>query len=255
MPQANQRVLNNLFVHHLHFTPTPDDTRQFEADLAVISPSLMKASLIELSAGTWRPAGGKGWRKAMFDIYNRKVAEHAKLFPVFHCFETAFRSHAAVVIEEQYKIPQWWGPLYKELNGGPQASIIGVQQSVNAERRKAIRIMVGNMMSYVNVMACQDGYELLENAELADIKRIILAHWPIFKAPFRIKGNPISENVFRDKFDKVRLARNDVYHHKSFGGMTDVYDNANDLLRCINFSLPVAHKRIAAATCADPSYF
>ena len=113
MPRASQRVLHDLFVNHLHFTPTPADTAQFEADLAVVSPSLMKASLIELERGIRMPAGGKGWRTAMFEIYNRKVAKHAKLFPVFHCFETAFRSYTAVHLEDYCKIPQLLMPLLR----------------------------------------------------------------------------------------------------------------------------------------------
>ncbi|MBB2965164.1 hypothetical protein [Methylobacterium sp. R2-1] len=255
MPRASHRVLHDLFVNHLHFTPTAADTDQFEADLSVVSPSLMKASLIELSKGKRMPAGGRGWRTAMYEIYNRKVAEHAKLFPAFHCFETAFRSFTAVNIEDHYKIAQWWAPTFKEITGGSQVSTIGVVQNVSSDRRRSIEIMIKNLIDKVDVMSYQDGYELFENSDLSDIKRIILAHWPLFKSNFRIKGQPISNNVFRDKFDTIREARNNVYHHKSFGGMKQVYEFSNELLECVKFNLPAVHKRIAASPCSDPPYF
>ena len=139
MPAASYRVLQDLFEHHLHFTPTASDIAQFEADLAVVSPSLMKASLVELSAGKSRlPIGRGAWRTAIYAVYNRKVAEHAQLFPVFHCFETAFRSNVAVTLEDHYKIPRWWGPSTTDYRGGAPASIIGVMHAVNKERLRSV---------------------------------------------------------------------------------------------------------------------
>ena len=102
-----------------HLTPTPADIARFEADLAVVSPSLMKASPVELGMGrSCRPVDAGEWRDAIYAIYNRKVAEHAQLFPVFQCFETAFRSTVAVTLEEHYWIPRWWGPSTVEQRGG-----------------------------------------------------------------------------------------------------------------------------------------
>lgn len=255
MPRASQRVLHDLFVNHLHFTPTPADTDQFEADLAVVSPSLMKASLKELSKGTRMPAGGKGWRTAMYEIYNRKVAEHAQLFPVFHCFETAFRSYTAVVLEDFYGIPQWWSQSHKEIETGQPVSIIGNVHAVPSAYKRAIRITTKNLMERYDVMSFADGYELLENADLHDIQRLIIEHWPIFRGVFIIRGQPITSNVFRDKFDAIRNARNSVYHHKSFGGMTQIYEYSEELLGCIKFPLSSVHKKIANIPHANPPYF
>ena len=258
MPNASHRVLSDLFRHHLHFTPTPADIARFEADLAVVSPSLMRASLIELGVGRSRkPASAGEWRDAIYAIYNRKVAEHAQLFPVFHCFETALRSTTAVVLEEHYRIPRWWGPSAIEHRGGPSASTIGVIQAVTKPRLRSILKLVGDLADSrrIDVLAFGDGYELLEHSTLGQIRRLIDAHWALFRARFVFAGQPMSPRVFLDKFERVESARNTIYHHQSFGGMAATYEAARDLLGCIGFSLPAVHKRIAGSRCQPPPYF
>jgi hypothetical protein len=95
MPDTSHEFLTTFFTDHLPFTPTRGQIDTFERDLSLVSPYLMLASLEEVKAGTlgnvlvYRP---NEWRGAIFSVYNRKVAEHAQLFPVFHSFETAFRS-------------------------------------------------------------------------------------------------------------------------------------------------------------------
>src|ERR1043165_8217886 len=106
MPDISYEILSRLFRDHLPFLPTPRQIAAFQADLKLVSPLLMEAALIEVRAGTqgyllvYRP---DEWRAAIFRVYNRKVAEHAQLFPIFHSFETAFRSTLAVVLEKHYQ--------------------------------------------------------------------------------------------------------------------------------------------------------
>ena len=258
MPAASYRVLHELFEHHLHFTPTQADIAKFEADLAVVSPSLMKASLMELAVGRSRmPVGTGEWRAAIYAVYNRKVAEHAQLFPAFHCFETAFRSTVAVTLEDHYKIARWWGPLSVEYRGGPAASPIGVRQAVSSDRLRALRLLVKDLtdLRRLDVMSFPDGYALLELSTLGQIRRLVEAHWALFRDRFRIKGQPMAPKVFLEKFDLIENARNKVYHHQSFGGMGEVYETARELLGCIGFPLPSVHKRIAVTNCNPPPYF
>lgn len=260
MPRASYRVLADLFANHLHFTPTPADIASFERDLAVVSPSLMKASLIELGLGkSSKPAGAGQWRDAIYGIYNRKVAEHAQLFPMFHCFETAFRSRVAVSLEELYQIPKWWMPISNVLRaGGDVAAVtfIGVVNPLSADRRRAIKLLVEELTRQsVDVTLFQDGYELLEHSTMGQTKRLLESHWPAFRDFFTRNGQSVAPDVIFAKFERVRAARNAVYHHMSFSGMTDAYETAAELLGYINFPLPKIHKTIDQTTCAPPSYF
>ena len=218
----------------------------------------MKASLVELGVGRSRkPAGAGEWRDAIYAIYNRKVAEHAQLFPVFHCFETAFRSTLAVALEEHYRIPRWWGPSTAEHRGGPAVSTIGVIQAVTKLTLRSILNLVEDLTDSrrIDVLASGDGYELLEHGTLGQIRRLVDAHWAMFRDRFVIAGQPMAPRVFLDKFDRVASARNAVYHHQSFGGMTGAYEAARDLLGCIGFPLPAVHRRIIGTRCQPPPYF
>jgi hypothetical protein len=259
MPSASQRVLRDLFTNHLHFTPTARDIETFEADLAVVSPSLMKASLKEIGAVRGpKPAGAGQWRDALYVVYNRKVAEHAQLFPVFHCFETAFRSTLAIEMEGHYKIAQWWMPVENiQRKGGDLGTLsrIGIVDPASARAIKSIGYLLQDLRSRkIDVTQFQDGYALLEHSTLGHVKGFVSEHWSIFTTKFVKNGQPLSRDHFADKFDRIILARNAVYHHQSFSGMTDVYKTASELLAYIGFPLPLIHQKIAQARCAPPSY-
>src|SRR5258708_10624124 len=98
MTDCSYEFLTKFFSDHLPFIPTEGQIADFQAHLALVSPFLMEASLIEVRAGTlgyvlvYRPIE---WRASIFKVYNRTDAEHAQLFSIFHSFETALRSTAA----------------------------------------------------------------------------------------------------------------------------------------------------------------
>jgi hypothetical protein len=125
MTAATQPYLIDFFTNHLPFTPTPSQIALFESDLSIVSPYTMRDALKEVARGTtfkYRPL--EDWRVGIFEIYNRKVAENAKLYPVFHTFETAFRSTVAVRIEEYYGVPDWWSPAVLAHRSGSQSMTI-----------------------------------------------------------------------------------------------------------------------------------
>src|SRR5258708_33937554 len=107
----------------------------------------MEASLIEVRAGTlgyvlvYRPSE---WRAAIFKVYNRKVAEHAQLFPIFHSFETAFRSTAAVALERHYRHPRWWGGGFEAVRKGQPAK--RVTRGGGAPMRKKTGVTIGRII-------------------------------------------------------------------------------------------------------------
>jgi hypothetical protein len=121
LPDVSFEFLTKFFSEHLPFTPTAGQVADFKSDLALVSPFLMEASLIEVKSGTlgnilvYRP---NEWRAAIFKVYYRKVAEHAQLFPVFHSFETAFRSTVALQLEQHYSHKRWWRAVYEAMRKG-----------------------------------------------------------------------------------------------------------------------------------------
>src|SRR5260221_3688115 len=250
MPDILHEILTKFFRDHLPFCPTPRQVADFQQDLCLISPSLMEASLKEVRAGTkgyllvYRP---NEWRPAIFEVYNRKVAEHALLFPIFHSFETAFRSTVAVALERHYNHGRWWRGIYEELRraGNPKniTQVAGVPMSRHAAFRigKIIESIDGESFARNIVGTLTSGYDFLEHCDLAHICQLIEEHWAVFGPVFK----PLVLAEFSAKFERVRLARNEVYHHKSLAGMSAVISTAEELLDRLNFSLRFVHRKTA----------
>ncbi|MCK1408138.1 hypothetical protein [Bradyrhizobium sp. 76] len=251
MPDISYEFLTKFFTNYLPFSPTPSQVEDFQSDLTLVSPYLLEASLIEVKEGTkgtilrYRP---NDWRPAIFSVYNRKVAEHAQLFPVFHSFENALRSTVAVTLEQHYKHARWWRAIYEELTRGGKAKNITHIGAVPLARHAAFRIgavildMEGKKFPHGPVDAMKNGYEFMHDCHLNHIRQLIEDHWSIFSPKF----DPLSAADFSAKFEKVREARNAVYHHRSLAGMSDVVAAAEELLDKLNFCLKFVHGKIGA---------
>lgn len=126
MPDTATEFLTR-FCKDLPFTPTARQIDVFLCDLGLVSPYLMAGALKEVRAGivgsilVYQP---NDWRPLIFQIYNRKVAEHAQLFPIFHTFETAFRSTVAVTLEDHYHHARRWRGIYQQMRVGNPATAI-----------------------------------------------------------------------------------------------------------------------------------
>lgn len=261
MPTASQRILLDFFQKDLNFTPTAGQVDQFELDLALVSPSLMRAALKEAKAGTALQNGNFAEKRAaILAIYYRKVAEHAQLFPIFHTFETAFRSLVAVEMESIYGMPNWWLPIFNVLRKGNPAHSITQIRGVPISKNTANRIgaiifaIEGEKLQRNIIGALADGYEFVELCDLSHISGLITHHWSHFGPRFFSAPRVMTQQEFGAKFVKVREARNDIYHHKSIARMTDVVSSAEELLGRLNCSLRFAYGKITASRVAAPKF-
>jgi hypothetical protein len=256
-------ILTRFFVEDLPFTPTARQIDLFQSDLSLVSPALMQAALKEVKEGTlgyvlvYRPTE---WRSAIFQVYNRKVAEHAQLFPIFHTFETAFRSTITATLEEHYRHARWWRPIYNQLRRGADASAItkinGVLLSRDAAHliERLIYEIDGESFERDIVVGLNNGYEFTEHCDLIHIRQLVDKHWNIFSNRFRKGSSRLTWNAFRNKFDRVREARNDVYHHKSVARLTDVVASAEELLDYLNCSIRFVYDKVDCAVTTAPRF-
>jgi hypothetical protein len=255
MADTSYEFLIKFFENYLPFTPTPGQVDDFKRDLSLVSPYLMEASLVEVKNGALGKALSRGqdWRPAIFQIYNRKVAEHAQLFPVFHSFETAFRSTLAVALEDYYQLPKWWDIIYQRLRSGAEARTItiinGKKIATDASHSigEIIYAIDGDRFQRNLVSSFSNGFQFLECCELSHVARLIEDHWFLFAPKFVRRKNKLSLEHFKTKFKLVREARNDVYHHKSVARMTDVVTHAEDLLDYLGFSLKFVYDKVSDA--------
>lgn len=261
MPTASHRILIDFFENDLPFTPTPGQVEQFERDLALVSPYLMKAALKEAAAGTAFQQGAFAEKRAaIFRIYYRKVAEHSQLFPIFHTFETAFRSIVAVKLETLYGMADWWAPIVARLRAGGEARTIGTINNVNISRDAAHRIghiiiaIEGENLGRGRLVGINDGYAFAELCDLTHICDLIVEHWSIFAPLYSGAPRVVTRTEFSAKFRKVRDARNAVYHHKSVAQMAGVVSAAEELLERLHCSLQFSYQKISEASLTAPAF-
>lgn len=258
MPDVSFEFLTKFFSEHLPFTPTAGQVADFKSDLALVSPFLMEASLIEVKAGTlgnilvYRPTE---WRAAIFKVYYRKVAEHAQLFPVFHSFETAFRSTVALQLEQHYSHKRWWRAVYEAMRKGQAPKTI--TEVGGAKMSTRVAFLIGKIIDSNDMTAIEgfdNGYQFLECCSLGQTRQLIEQHWSTFSPLFHRANPPYTLADFTSKFDRVRNARNDVYHHKSLARMSNVVATAEELLDHLNFSLGFVYEKIATISVVEPTF-
>jgi hypothetical protein len=224
-----------------------------------VSPFLMEASLVEVTAGTlghvlvYRP---NEWRAAIFQVYYRKVAEHARLFPIFHSFETAFRSTLAVAFENHYGHPRWWRAVYETVRNGKNPKTVTQVGSVKMTKETAFIIgkVIDAQSDIATIGTFNNGYEFLECCTLSHMRRLIEEHWGVFSPRFSRANPRYTLADFTAKFDRVRNARNDVYHHKSVAGMSDVVTTAEELLDHLDFCMTFVYSKITDSSAVAPTF-
>lgn len=256
MPDTSYEFLTEFFRNYLPFTPTPPQVDDFQKDLALVSPYLMEAALVEIKEGKLgkKPECAADWRPMVFQVYNRKVAEHAQLFGLFHTFETAFRSTVAVTLEQHYQHARWWRKIYDELRLGHKARTVKQigTKTVSSDTAHSIGEIIfaidGDRFQRNQVGDFVNGFQFVEACELGHIARLIEDHWDVFSPRFVRGRNRLSLAHFKIKFKAVREARNDVYHHKSVARMKDVVNHAEDLLDYLDFSLNFVCTKISGVS-------
>lgn len=259
---CSRRLLQKIFQTELHFTPTPRQVDQFLADLRVVSPTLMYASLQELGRSKKLKAmSPREARPAIFQVYHRKLSEHARMFPIFHVFENAMRSVMAHTLEDCYvahpHAPDWWRPIERAMQGAaiqPRITHIPSGRSIKQEALAAIRDLLAVALrrdgGVAAVAAAEDSYALLALGDMRHTQALIQSHWGSFTQYFmtnRAGAPPITSTNFIEMFDKIRRTRNAVYHHSSVGDVNKTVDLAERLLDRLDVSLNYVCQEVARA--------
>lgn len=236
---------------------------RLRADLSVVSSDLLSGAIQEIAATAKKqlpeaPAEGD-IRGAIYRIYNRKVAEHAQMFPMFHTVETALRASLAVELETHYGIQAWWTPVLKGVmsSGWDPKSVtrignINVHREIPYRMGRTLQSLIDKKVA---VAGFRTGNELLTTCDFSHLVYLIEDHWSLFAARFVFKGQIVSKQLAVTFLDRIRDARNAVYHHQSFEGAPAAYDAADLVMQCLGVKLAKVHPLIAGAQCKPPPYF
>src|SRR5258706_16204030 len=86
----------------------------------------------------------------------------------------------------------------------------------SAGHRRGAAFIIGKIIEANDLTAVakfNSGYEFVECSDLSHIGQLIVEHWDVFQGFFKRATPPYTTADFNAKFDRVRNARNDVYHH------------------------------------------
>lgn len=223
------------------------EVERFTSDLYQANHALMHAALVEAQDIAKRVGPPRDARGAVTALYDVRLAELSQMFPVFFIFESAYRSFAAARLAVTYGNDLWWAPVRQALltNADPRhITRLGSKPA----RRDTIDAVTHLLRSVGNGMTdLESTYDLLEAGTLGHVQRLISANWTDIEPALQQPSPPLTAANFRDRFDKVRIARNDAYHHRLIRGRTRVATTAEELLGLVDTHLAERIARVAAA--------
>jgi hypothetical protein len=145
--------------------------------------------------------------------------------------------------------------VFEAIRKGQPAKSVAQVGGVPMTKRAAF--IIGKIIENSDMAAVakfNNGYEFVECADLSHIGQLIVEHWDVFQDSFKRASPPYTTADFIAKFDRVRNARNDVYHHKSVARMSDVVGTAEELLDHLDFCLSFVFQKVSGATPVRPSF-
>lgn len=169
----------------------------------------------------------------LMGIYNKLIREHQIMFLLLNIFETALRSKAAIIISDHFSTSDddWW----KDISILDKDLLDPVNRAVQQLHRDNINL------SHVNT------FDIFDTFTFGQLGYIYKNYWGVFHFLFTAKTyrtytfSQINQSVFLQKMKYIRLARNDVAHHKpidySRRSRRDLIHDIEIILRHLNFNL------------------
>ncbi len=196
--------------------------------------------------------------------YNRRLAEMGRLYPLFNIFESSFRSFLAHTLDNLHGSKHWWKPAYDieilrsdpHHHSDPGISHIGAFR-ISLDLSNAVHDFARSiaMSKEARVLVDQGGgtMDLIQFTKLNDLERLISADWIRIKEAFVVVP-PFGVATFIDQFEKVRHARNKIFHHRDISEKATIVTIAEDLLDLIGVHLKTLYED-AAHVAVSPYQF
>lgn len=170
----------------------------------------------------------------LMGTYNKLIREHQIMFLLLNIFETALRSKAAITISGNFSTANnddWW----KDISTLEKDLLDPVNKAVQHLHRDNINL------SSVNT------FNLFDTFTFGQLGYIYKNYWSLFHLLFTAKTyrtysfSQITQSIFLQKMKYIRLARNDVAHHKPIDytrrNRRDLIHDMELILRHLNFNL------------------
>ncbi|NKM42075.1 hypothetical protein GFL68_28200 [Rhizobium laguerreae] len=168
-------------------------------------------------------------------------------------FETAYRSYSVARLESIYRTDEWWRPVEIALASGNdlrQINKINGSTVSRATVKTIEHILTGPGSGGLRRVG--SGYELLASGTMAHVGQMIEQHWCHMisalnpKHKHRPQGRMTSQE-FMGLFNRVRNARNDLFHHRLVSGQDRLIEIVEELLDLLDIHLGDTYGKIAAS--------
>lgn len=142
----------------------------------------------------------------LMNVYNKNIREHQVMFLLLNVFESAIRAKAAVLIADHFsnKPDNWW----RDVATIDKNLVYPVSKAVQQLHREGMPIGTVNT------------FTLFDTLTLGELESIYNNYWSILRLLFLQKSYrshilpTIGREDFADKIKYLRMARNDIAHHK-----------------------------------------
>lgn len=142
----------------------------------------------------------------LMNIYNRNIREHQVMFLLLNVFESAIRAKAAVLISDHFsnKSDDWW----RDVSNIDRNLVHPVSKAVQQLHRDGVAIADANT------------FVLFDTLTLGELESMYDNYWHVLRFLFLQKSyrshtlQTIGKSSFADKIKYLRMARNDIAHHK-----------------------------------------
>ncbi|TQX82146.1 MULTISPECIES: hypothetical protein [Rhizobium] len=196
--------------------------------------------------------------------YNRRLAEMGRLYPLFNIFESSFRSFLAHTMDEVHGSSYWWKPAYDieilrsdpHHHSDPGISHIGTLR-ISLDLSNAVHDFARSiaMSKEARILVDEGGgtMDLIQFTKLNDLERLIGADWIRIKDSFAVAPS-FGVTTFLNQFEKVRHARNKIFHHRDISEKAAIVTIAEELLDLIGVHLKSLYED-AAHVAVSPYHF
>lgn len=231
---------------YLTYTPGARDIDLLNADLRALNPTLLADAVKEATAARRHsPVPPGRQRRAVHQIYVRKVKELSSLYPFVFAVENGLRSALADNSTTKFGRVDWWTLIRDGLASGknhtafPHIATVPVSSAFVQAVFQAFNNM-SNPAHQANVAGPDRTDEFYYTLSLGDLWTILRTDWALTRGMFcsdRDMGLKFDKKAFNDTMRVIKDARNEIFHSNPIKNRSKVVEACERILNGLNFHL------------------